>query len=308
MEDISGDLESEIERSREKPHKQDLRKRVIIVDDFGEMKSGDYLKFFVKALSVISVVCIVIAGLLYFFYTELSKQAKLDENRLVSLEKEVYSLTREKEILMAKLVISGKDPGIENEFKKEDKPGLETIEEKKTVHPESEDKGVVKKISMDEPGKNNIKHRSNAFSQAIKAIPEIEPSDEAVPFRIIKKNIDIEKFSVTKDGESDDLLVRFDIRNISNEPGDVSGRIFTVLKPDNNIEDQWLVVPNAALKNGVPSEYRNGQYFSIANFKPVKFRIKHQSNPDFFTQAIIFIFNEQADLVFEKLINITEAN
>jgi len=67
------------------------------------------------------------------------------------------------------------------------------------------------------------------------------------------------------------------------------------------------VVPTAALKDGVPSEYKKGQYFSIAHFKPVKFRIKNQADPDFFKKASIFIFNEQAQLIFEELINITEA-
>jgi hypothetical protein len=79
------------------------------------------------------------------------------------------------------------------------------------------------------------------------------------------------------------------------------------LKPDNKIKDHWLVVPTSALKNGIPSEYRKGQYFSIAHFKPVKFRIKNQSDPEFFKKASIVIFNDQGDLIFEKLIDITEA-
>ena len=67
------------------------------------------------------------------------------------------------------------------------------------------------------------------------------------------------------------------------------------------------MVPTSALKNGIPFEYKKGQYFSITHFKPVKFRIKNQANPDFFKKASIFIFNEQADLIFEELIDITEA-
>jgi hypothetical protein len=133
------------------------------------------------------------------------------------------------------------------------------------------------------------------------------PDTDAEPAGGMNKTVSIEKFTVVKDGKTSDLLVRFDIRNISTGPGDVSGRIFTVLKSDNHQEDQWLVVPTAPLTNGVPSEYAKGQYFSIAHFKPVKFRIKNQADADFFTKASIFIFNEDAELIFEELIDITEA-
>ncbi len=127
------------------------------------------------------------------------------------------------------------------------------------------------------------------------------------PAKIVNKTVTIENFTVKKSRTDKDLLVRFDIRKISEKPGDVSGRIFTVLRPDNTSEDQWLVVPPTTLKNGIPSEYNKGQYFSIANFKPIKFRIKSQADPDFFQKASIFIFNEQEDLIFEKLVAISDA-
>jgi len=123
----------------------------------------------------------------------------------------------------------------------------------------------------------------------------------------VNQTVTIENFIVKKSRTDKDLLVRFDIRKISEKPGDVSGRIFTVLRADNTSEDQWLVVPPTTLKKGIPSEYKKGQYFLIANFKPVKFRIKNQADPDFFQKASIFIFNEQEDLIFEKLVAISEA-
>jgi len=320
MEDISRELEREIARSKPKPYKQDRKSRILIIDDFGKMKSGGHLKIFVKILSFISIVCFVAAALFYYLYTDLSKDVGLTKKRLVSAEKQVDKLTSEKEVLMARLVISGKEPGINKPIKKPvankktDKPIIVKAEKKKPLvskkeeikpipaKPETGEKNdklsIVKKESaLVEPKLNTM----DKFMPLPESKPEIEPSTE------IKKTISIEKFSVRKDGGSGDLLVRFDIRNISVEPGDVSGRIFTVLKPGNESEDQWLVVPAAALKDGVPSEYKKGQYFSIAHFKPVKFRIKNQADPDFFKKASIFIFNEQAQLIFEKLIDITEA-
>ncbi len=321
MEDISRELEREIVRSKPKPYKQDRKKRVIIVDDFGTMESGNYLKTLVSILSIICIVCLVAAAWYYFLDARLSKKVKSMENRLVLAEKKVNDLTREKEILMARLVIEGKEPEIEKKNTKKDNQVLAQDQEKKWVSKNKEVKPIssesetianINKPSMVEQEKNIIHPQFNPNSESIELIEaaaKTESSSETMTTpRGIKKNIDIEKFSVTKDRTNGDLLVRFDIRNISNEPGDVSGRIFTVLKPDNNNEDQWLVEPASSLKNGIPSEYKKGQYFSITNFKPVKFIIKSQAGPDFFKKASIIIFNEQSDLIFEKHIDITEAN
>ena len=311
MEDISRELEKEIARSKPKPYKQNRTTRVLIIDDFGEMKSGDYLKTIIKILSIISILCFVAAALYYYLYTGLYRDADLTENRLALAEKKVDELIQEKEVLMARLVISGKDPVIEKKSEKEDKPIIAQVEEKKplvskdegkkNLPSEPEDKEAINKSLKVEQEKNIVESKLNTNSE----LPEI-PIEPELP-RTINKTVSIEKFIVTKDGSNGNLLVRFDIRNISKEPGDVSGRIFTILKPDNHSEDQWLIVPTAVLKDGIPSEYKKGQYFSIAHFKPVKFRIRNQADPDFFKTASIFIFNEQAELIFEKLIDITEA-
>jgi len=324
MEDISRELEREIARSKPKPYKQDRKTRILIIDDFGKMKSGEYLKTFVKILFFISVVCFVAAALFYYLYTGLSKDAKLTKARLSVAEKQVADLTSKKEILMARLVISGKEPGIKKpikkpderpiENKKVDKPIAVEVEEKKPLVSKNEEIKPIPAepaegektddLSLAKQENSLIEPKTDEMDESVQSpelAPEIEPSKE------IRKTVRIEKFTVKKDGRNGDLLVRFDIRNISTESGDVSGRIFTVLKPGNDSEDQWLVVPTAALKDGVPSEYKKGQYFSIAHFKPVKFRIKNQADPNFFSKASIYIFNEQAQLIFEKLIDITEA-
>ena len=266
------------------------------------MKSGEYLKPFVGILSVVSMLCFVAAVM--FYYTGVSRGVDLIKNRLVSAENKVDELTREKEMLMARLVISGKDPKIIKKELEEKKP---LVSKNRAINcvPGLENMDKINQLSKPEQQKN----RSQSKLRASKLNIIDEPPDVPAKFKQskgIKKTVFIEKFAVTKDGTNGDLLVRFDIKNGSNKPGDVSGRIFTLLKPDNDIEDQWLVVPASALKNGIPTEYGKGQYFSIAHFKPVKFRIKNQADPGFFKKATIFIFNDQGDLIFDKLINITE--
>jgi hypothetical protein len=312
MEDISRELEREIARSKPKPYKQNKETRILIVDDFGEMKSGDYLKTLIRILSIVSIICFAAAALYYYLYTGLYRDADLIEEKLISTEKKLNELIQEREVLMARLVMSGKDPVIEKKNEKQDKPIIAKVEEKKplilknepirAIPSEPEDEDEIDKSLMVGQEKNMIKSTLNMMSESAETVTETETP------RVINKTVSIEKFVVTKDGRNGNLLVRFDIRNISKKSGDVSGRIFTILKPDNSLEDQWLVVPTAALKDGIPSEYKKGQYFSITHFKPVKFRIKNQADPNFFKTASIFIFNEQADLIFEQLITITDAD
>jgi hypothetical protein len=270
---------------------------VIIVDDFGEMKSGDYLKTLVKFFSFMSVICFIAALVSCYLYADLSKDSGSIQTKLATAQEKVNKLTQEKEVLMARLVISGQKLDI-------------------APKPAVAKKQNLKSATAAPPEPEYIKNKKTS-AKVEKKEDKIEPElDEMVkssdsapltkPIKIVNKTVTIENFIVKKSRTDKDLLVRFDIRKISENPGDVSGRIFTVLRPDNTSEDQWLVVPSTTLKNGIPSEYIKGQYFSIANFKPVKFRIKSQADPDFFKKASIFIFNEQEDLIFEKLVAISE--
>jgi len=302
MDDRSRQLERDINPSRPRPYKRDQKPRILIVDDFGEMKSGEYLKLLVRILSVLTGICVVASALFYYIYAGGGQNAALTKQNLVLAEKKIIDLTREKEVLMARLVMSGKEPGIESEPEKKDADPV-SQGEKPPAASETAPENEISLPLLADPEKN--RNTPLGVMDKSAAAPESDPPGDFP--RIIEKTVALEKFSVIKDGRTGDLLVRFDIRNISKVPGDVSGRIFVVLKPAHDGEDQWLVVPESAIKEGIPSEYKKGQYFSIAHFKPVKFRIKHPADPEFFKKASVFVFNEQADLIFEKLINITDA-
>jgi hypothetical protein len=291
MEDISRELEREIAQSKPKPYILDRRTKVIIVDDFGEMKSGDYLKTLVNFFSFMGVIFFIAAVVFSYLYADLSKDSGSIQTKLATAKEKVNKLTQEKEVLMAKLVISGQKLDI-------------------APKPAVAKKQNLKPATAAPPEPEYIKNKKTSAKVEKKEDKIVKSSESAPltkPIKIVNKTVTIENFIVKKSRTDKDLLVRFDIRKISKNPGDVSGRIFTVLRPDNTSEDQWLVVPPTTLKNGIPSEYIKGQYFSITNFKPIKFRIKNQADPDFFKKASIFIFNEQEDLIFEKLVAISEA-
>jgi len=328
MEDISRELEKEITQLKPSPYKKSTRKKILVIDDFGEIKSAGYLKVFLYIFLFISVISSFAASGLYYLFSSQSLENILLKSKLTGLEDKVGQLLDEKEVLMARLVISGKKPGLEPEAgsdavaktslpktaAKGKKPGIkgkhETVSSDiasinsaatraEVTRAEVKSKDVVQKKVAPEPeaGMDGVlENKTTALDPAV--LKAAKPVQQIVA---------IEKFSVTRNGGKGDLLVRFDIRNITEKPGGVSGRIFIILQPADRPENEWLVVPAVPLKKGVPTQYRKGQYFSIAHFKPVKFRIENQAGPDFFKKAAIYIFNEGGDLMFESLIDITEA-
>ncbi|MCM2284726.1 MAG: hypothetical protein NDI81_08100 [Desulfobacula sp.] len=306
MEDISRELEREIAKSRPKPFRKNRKIKILIVDDFGKVISGNHIKILFMLLLVISIVSSLTSAIFIYKYFVFSQESVSYKDRFLSSEKKLNELTSEKEVLMARLVILGKEPGIEKNMEKDEKPMSNTLEEKNrtTSKPSGSPENDDGTPSNFQSGNEREKSAGAALTDPV---AEEDATHRTSETKAMNKTVLIEKFAVIRNRDGKDLLVRFDIRNISKDQKDVSGRIFTILKPDNGIENEWLVVPNVALKNGIPSEHQKGQYFSIAHFKPVKFRIKSEIDPDFYKKASIFIFSSEGELIFEKLIDITEA-
>ncbi|MCP3943357.1 MAG: hypothetical protein GY710_17985 [Desulfobacteraceae bacterium] len=301
MEDISRELEKEIAQSKPSPYKKSRKKRILVVDDLGEIKSAGHLKVLIYLFLVISIICFFAVSGFYYLFSNQIFENKLLKSKLTGLEEKFNRLVNEKEVLMARLVISGKALGIQTRHP------LATAKEKKSGIKEKPDPKIVNTAQ-----KTAVASRVKELTAMVGAVETKEDKNVGLDQAVLKSNVSaqqmvaIEKFTVTRDGVDGDLLVRFDIRNVSDKSGGVSGRIFTILKPESKSQEEWLVVPAVPLKKGVPSQYRKGQYFSIAHFKPVKFRIKNQAGPDFFKKAAIYIFNENGALMFESRINITE--
>jgi len=301
MEDISRELEKEITQLKPSPYKKSRKKSILMVDDFGEMKPAGHLKVLVYVFGVASLVCFLTAGGLYYFFSHQAVENKRLKSEVAGLSKKVDRLIKEREVLMARLVISGKKPGIEmpptlSEGPKEKKEGIKKKPDLKRVE-------TIVETIVETTVEKRVAATPKELADENK---QVQTQAELESKKPVQQIVTIEKFTVTRDGADGDLLVRFDIRNISDKPGGVSGRIFTLLKPDEKSERDWLVVPSAKLDKGVPLQYKKGQYFSIEHFKPVKFRIENQAGPDFFKKASIYIFNENGGLMFESLIDITE--
>jgi hypothetical protein len=301
MEDLSRELEKEITQLKPSPYKKSRKKSILMVDDFGEMKPAGHLKVLVYLFGVASLVFLLAAGGLYYFFSHQVVENKRLKSEVAGLAKKVDRFIHEREVLMARLVISGKNPGIEMQPTPSEVP----IAAPGTSEKEKKE-GIKKKFDLKRVETTVEKRAAVTPKELVDENKQSQTQAELESKTSVQQIVAIEKFTVTRDGAKGDLLVRFDIRNISDKPGGVSGRIFTILKPNDKILKDWLVVPSAKLDKGVPVGYKKGQYFSIEHFKPVKFRIENQAGPDFFKKASIYIFNENGDLMFESLIDISE--
>ena len=116
----------------------------------------------------------------------------------------------------------------------------------------------------------------------------------------------IEGLRVSNDNGNGDLLVRFNIKNISPDRDAVAGYVFVVLKPGNSTDSDWLALPAVSVDKGRPTLYKKGRYFSIAHFKPINFRVKSTRSPDAFNLATVFVYDGRGGLIFMQDIMLAE--
>ncbi|MEA1966873.1 MAG: hypothetical protein U9N77_01420, partial [Thermodesulfobacteriota bacterium] len=185
------------------------------------------------------------------------------------------------------------------EFVKEEPEKIKD-EQPESIEPATEKQ---KKPESVKPGKTAAEKQKKSESLKLRSVDQkksVQTEKEDKKY----ENLEVEAFMIDKDRANNDLLVRFDIRNVSDNTGTISGRIFVLLKPDLDNAANWLCLPSVPLKAGKPGVPKKGQYFSIAHFKPVKFRVKSNLNSDAFKYATIFVYDDNEELIFAKSITV----
>ncbi len=316
MEDISRELEKEIESySSPARIKRKSATMLIAVDDFGKMKPADWIKKFLVVLVVISIFFFLTTIQFYRLYSNYKAECISLRTNLDLAEKKVKNSIKEKEFLMAKLVMSDKKPV---KLKIEEKKNITKIIESKVVKvvkkrqipsaPTSLNKsgsiqGAQKKLQKyrNQPPKDITQApQKDIQNEIIKPAPsEAEPEQKNI------KNVGIDRFVITKDKDTGDVFINFRVLNIASEQGDASGRVFVLLWSKNKSDMNKLVVPTVPLKDNMPAIPRRGQYFSIAHFKSVKFKIRNIPNPELFDKATVFVFGKENKLILNEEINIS---
>lgn len=301
MEDISRELEREIAKIKPAPYKVRKENSILIINDFGEMRSGAFLKVLVCFFLVISMLggfCTIAFYRLYSKADNQNVQLKRSQN---VLEKKVTRLTSEKELLMARLVVTGNIAELEALIhagkigqaapKKEKRSGMkgkkDSVESLSAdATPDSEN---VKGERVGPDDKNSAPSRAQSVERAD---GPAEQSPAALP------RVSVGSFSLSPGSNSQNVVIRFNIRNTTQNSTEISGRIFCVLKPKRATPDKWVVIPKASIMKGdIPGPYNHGHYFSISRFKPVQFTINTPTPLQDFETASVFIFDETEKLL-----------
>lgn len=313
MEDLSRELEKELKaHSRPVPVKKKIRTELYYIDDLGRIAPASWIKPFMFFLVFLTLASSSIAAFFVYFYTHGGAVHKELVQRLHSQEKSIQKLTSDKELLMARLVLSGNTPDILPESASTLESAREGI---KTVEKNIGESNLPNGSNPNDDGANEDEVKENQDDPLVErtALP-LKLKDVGEEGKAMEKTVEpfpeiigIEGIKLFNDGGNGDLLVRFDIKNLSVDLTNISGYVFIVLKPASLPVSDWLILPTVAMDKGKPDLYKKGQYFSIAHFKPVNFRVKTSLSPEVFKTATIFVYNDDGRLMFMHDITLAES-
>ncbi len=297
MEDISKELEREIAQIKPAPYKMRKENSILIINDFGEMRSGAFLKVLVCFFMVISLAGTLGTVVFYRLYSKASNQNVQLKSSQEVFEKRVDRLTSEKEILMARLVVTGNAAELKSLTRDgkigQDPPKKEKRSGSADARP---DLKVAKGKRVGPADKNSAPSRARSVERADGPVGQLPDA---------LSDVSIGSFSLSPGSNAQDVVVRFTIRNTTQDSKEISGRIFCVLKLKGATPDKWVVIPKSSImKSGVPGPYKKGHYFSISNFKPIQLTINTPTPPQDFSEVSLFIFDETEKLLLKTTFDI----
>ncbi|MFO7883653.1 MAG: hypothetical protein R6U68_02435, partial [Desulfobacteraceae bacterium] len=110
MEDFSRELEKEIKaHTRPVQKKRRIKSSLFFMDEFGTIKSAFWIKGASWFLFAASLALLLTSGFFYYLYRDLQTENKRLIKTLAAVEKKSDTLAREKELIMARLVLDGKN-------------------------------------------------------------------------------------------------------------------------------------------------------------------------------------------------------
>ncbi len=94
---------------RPSSNKRQWEERILIIDDFGKVRSGSHFKILARVFFGLGLSCLLAASLLGYLFVQARNENIELKIRLTQVEEKVVQLKSDKEILMARLVMAGKD-------------------------------------------------------------------------------------------------------------------------------------------------------------------------------------------------------
>ncbi len=308
------DLYRALERARELERELEARLRPVrpgkksratlyLIDDSGRVDPVPWVRWLVIVLAGLALVLATTTSVLVWVLVHGGASRIELIERLDAQEQTIQGLVNDREILMARMVLSGNTAGLDTGNGREPasgrgknaEPGVGPQPEKSDDPPPPLGSGGVQ---LEKKGLDLSGHSpSRGASEMVHSVSE--PALGAVA---------IEALRVSNDDGNGDLRVRFNIKNRSPDLATISGYVFVILKPAASSDPDWLVLPAVAIDRGKPALYSKGQYFSIAHFKPISFRVKSTLSPDAFNLATVVVYDGEGGLIFMQDIMLAETD
>jgi hypothetical protein len=262
----------------------DRRWTLLFIGDHGNVIT---LKRF-KAIVLVSasIFFIALGALAVLIFLNAGTHQKIQElkNRNQDSQKQIETLRHEKEILMARLVLS--ESKIKENISKRQK-------DQTPKNTSDQIKKEFRSASKIETPKKD-KKKPSVTETAQPSVTDVEVHDVEPVLSVA-----VEDFIVSHESDSTNLNAQFKLKNTSPQPQKVVGHAVVVLKGNDLPENKWLVMPAVGLVEDKPSG-KKGKRFAIRRFRTMNFTSKTPKHSDEFQTAAVYVYLKSGELLLEQ--------
>jgi uncharacterized coiled-coil protein SlyX len=265
--------------------KRDRYWSVMLVGDHGRIIP--FRRFKGIAIAVVGGLILAVLVIIGLSIAYMLQANTIDELK-ASLEestRQIAKLRDEKDLLLAKVVVTNKTPTKE----KTSEPSTANNTAKK------EDKNITAKAAP--------KPEKQSAQAASKPSSETKPPPEKKPPKPVQLNADVRRFNIKYQSPQNLLKCDFRIYNTSKPKHALAGRSVVVFKNMDEPPIKWLAVPTVQLADGVPNG-NQGKSFKINNYRTMTFKAYGMKPPVRFNMASIYVYTSKGKLLLNREIPI----
>ncbi len=261
---------------------------VLVIGELGNILSFAVTKRLIIGLGV-GVVGLLAFGILSsLHYFGMRSQTNMLKSDLAKMEAELAAANKARETALVRLSVleSGAEPGEKaTEPSSQPQPAPETPHKGETATPRTEDaKPVV-----------------SSGAKPVAETPSDKRTQPSQPTRpVSSRGVSIETLEMWQEVDEPTVRFQFILKNTDSEGRRVKGYTFVALRPAEGMHKSAAVFPSALLKEGKPSPFEKGQYFSILRFKSVTGGFPHTQGFEGFERATVYVYSGTGELLLEE--------
>lgn len=264
--------------------RSDRRWTLLFIGDHGDVITLKRFKVIVVATAFVFLLSSAAVAILIYLNADFQKENNEFKKRIEAFQKRIETLRHEKEILMARLVLS------ESKIQEKVSKGEQRRTPENTpqqMKPESKAAPESKAPKVNEK-KPPVPQKTQTVST------DLETTESEPAFSVA-----VEDFRVLPASDSPNLNAQFKIRNTTPQSQKVTGHAVVVLKSDDLPKHKWLVMPAVGLVGDKPSGKR-GKRFSIQRFRTMNLTSRIPKHSDKFRTAAVYVYLKSGELILEE--------